>query len=46
MKELIKTIFISEKYMKTLGVIRLEIWPEGLCLWVGGKLVWKQWETK
>lgn len=28
------------------GVIRLVRWPEGLVLWVGGVIVWKQWEAK
>lgn len=25
------------------GVIRLERWPEGLVLWVGGEIRWKAW---
>lgn len=25
------------------GAIRLELWPEGLMLWVGGEIVWKSW---
>jgi hypothetical protein len=27
------------------GVVRVESWPEGLVLWVGGEIKWKQWET-
>lgn len=26
------------------GVIRLESWPEGLVLWVGGEIVWRSWQ--
>jgi hypothetical protein len=26
------------------GVIRVECWPEGLVLWVGGVIRWKQWK--
>lgn len=26
------------------GVVRIEEWPEGLVLWVGGEIAWKQWE--
>lgn len=29
-----------------LGVIRVEKWPEGLVLWVGGKVKWKSWENE
>lgn len=28
-----------------LGIVRLARWPEGLVLWVGGKIVWKSWES-
>ncbi len=27
-----------------IGVAKLELWPEGLVLWVGGEIVWKSWE--
>lgn len=30
---------VDEKY----GTIRLEEWPEGLVLWVGGEIRWKSW---
>lgn len=26
-----------------LGVIRLEEWPEGIVLWVGGEIRYKSW---
>lgn len=26
------------------GVIRIEEWPEGLVLWVGGVIVWKSFK--
>lgn len=35
--------FVSELNGK-YGVIRLEEWPEGLVLWVGGEIKWKSWE--
>ena len=28
------------------GVIRVERWPEGLVLWVGGVIAWKSWKPK
>lgn len=29
---------------ETYGTIKLELWPEGLVLWVGGEIRWKSWE--
>lgn len=29
---------------KELGAVKLEMWTEGLVLWVGGNIVWKSWE--
>lgn len=26
-----------------LGMVKVELWPEGLVLWVGGEIVWKSW---
>jgi hypothetical protein len=42
----------EEKHVKVLfsstsidgGIIRLETWPEGLVLWVNGKIKYKWWE--
>lgn len=31
---------INNKY----GTIKLELWPEGLVLWVGGKIRWESWK--
>lgn len=28
------------------GVIGVEQWPEGLVLWVGGTIVWREWSPK
>jgi hypothetical protein len=28
-----------------LGVIRLEEWPEGIVLWIGGEIKYKSWEV-
>jgi hypothetical protein len=30
---------VADRY----GIIRLEQWPEGLVLWVGGEIKWKSW---
>lgn len=27
-----------------LGTVRVEMWAEGLVLWVGGRICWKAWE--
>lgn len=29
----------------TLGVIRLEMWDEGLVLWIGGKIRYRSWRN-
>jgi hypothetical protein len=39
----IKTIYKTEQFEKQHGTVKLELWPEGLVLWVGGVIVWKQW---
>lgn len=31
---------------KDLGEVKIEIWPEGLVLWIGGEIKWKSWENK
>lgn len=31
------------KFNAKYGVVRLEEWPEGLVLWVDGKIVYKSW---
>jgi hypothetical protein len=28
------------------GTIRIEEWPEGLVLWIGGQIRWRSWEDK
>lgn len=30
--------------LRNYGPIRLELWSEGLVLWVGGEIRWKSWE--
>jgi hypothetical protein len=35
---------LFETRLSDLGVVRVERWPEGLCLWVGGEIRWKSWE--
>jgi len=39
----VRKLYESLRYMESLGVVRLEEWPEGLVLWVGGEIVWKSW---
>lgn len=28
------------------GVVQVEHWPEGICLWVGGKIRWRSWRDQ
>ena len=35
----------NKRYDK-YGVIRIEEWPEGLVLWVGGQIRWKSWTNQ
>lgn len=28
------------------GTVRLQLWPEGLCLWVGKRIVWREWDWR
>jgi len=28
------------------GTVRVEEWPEGLVLWVGGEIAWRQWRPQ
>lgn len=34
-------VFETREFDKTLGIVRIERWPEGIELWVGGERVWK-----
>lgn len=36
------TKYCDEKH----GTIRVEEWPEGLVLWVGGEIAWRQWVSQ
>lgn len=40
---MIVTLFKTDSYKAALGTIRLEMWPEGLVLWVGGEIRWRSW---
>jgi hypothetical protein len=42
----LKTIFESWEFQKERGCIKLALWPEGLVLWVGGEIVWREWKGK
>ncbi len=35
---------LAKEIGKKWGTVRISQWPEGLVLWVGGKIVWKSWE--
>jgi hypothetical protein len=39
-------LFESAKFRDEFGVVRLEEWPEGLVLWVGGQIRWRSWGDK
>lgn len=34
----------NDNYNDRFGTIRVEMWPEGLVLWVGGEIRWKSFE--
>jgi hypothetical protein len=34
---------MSEWVDPKLGVVRIERWPEGIVVWVGGEIRWKSW---
>lgn len=34
----------GQELVNQYGTIRLELWSEGLVLWVGGEIKWKSWE--
>jgi len=35
--------FYATELVKKYERVRLELWPEGLVLWVGGEIVWRSW---
>jgi len=41
----VRWLFECREFMEQRGVIRLELWPEGLVLWVGGTIRWREWES-
>lgn len=32
------TLYETEAFAKELGILRLEVWQEGIVLWVGGQI--------
>jgi hypothetical protein len=34
-------LYRTEDYRRNFGVVKLEEWPEGLVLWVGGQIRWE-----
>lgn len=41
----VKQVLLYSSYLADGSMIRLERWPEGLVLWCGGVIQWKQWVT-
>jgi hypothetical protein len=39
-------LYDTAAFMATIGHVRLEVWQEGLVLWVGGMIVYKSWEKQ
>lgn len=35
--------FQTVQFGNDIGIVKLEMWPEGLVLWVGGEIKWKSW---
>ncbi len=40
-----RTLYQTEELRSEFGVIRLEEWPEGVVLWVGGQIRWRSWRA-
>jgi len=40
----VHNLFRTTDFRTSLGDISLQLWPEGLVLWVGGEIQWKSWE--
>lgn len=38
-----KSLFVTEEYIDRFGTIKVEMWSEGLVLWVGGQIVYNSW---
>lgn len=43
-EEKAEELFVTNEFNRKLGTIRLEHWPEGLVLWVGGEIVYRSWK--
>ncbi len=41
--ECLGTIYLTDMFADEFGTVRLEEWPEGLVLWVGGEIRWRSW---
>lgn len=45
-RKITKTVQMNEdNYFGDFGIIRVETWPEGLVIWVGGEIVYKSWKV-
>jgi len=40
-KRQIELVSHSTRFQDTFGTIKVELWPDGLVLWVGGQIRWK-----
>lgn len=38
-----RTLYVDKSFQHAFGTVRLEEWPEGLVLWVGGQIRWRSW---
>lgn len=34
-----------DKWFDQYGTVRIEEWPEGLVIWVGGEIVYRSWKS-
>lgn len=38
-------VLFQKENVARFGAVRIELWPEGLMLWVGGEIAWKSWKA-
>lgn len=39
----VRTLFRTAELQNEFGTVKIEVWPEGLVLWVGGEIRWRSW---
>jgi len=40
----IKNLFSTQDFKDEFGAVKLQEWPEGIVLWVGGQIRWRSWK--